>query len=937
MAISTAEKASVDGKFLRTTSGRFLVRGVTYGTFAPDTDGRQFPAIDRVAADFAMMSRAGINTVRTYTSPDEPLLDEAARHGLHTMAGLPWTQHVAFLNDRRLIKEIRRSIMTQVQRLAHHPAILLFALGNEIPAGVVRWLGPRRVERFLRDLYDEAKAIAPDSLFTYVNYPPTEYLSLPFVDVVAFNVYLHDETDLKDYIARLHNVAGHRPLLLAEAGADSIREGAEGQAMLTAMQLRAAFAEGAAGAIAFAWTDEWWRGGSEVNDWAFGLVDRERRPKAALSAAADVFAQAPFSEAERVDWPTVSVVVCAYNASSTIGECLDSLERLTYPRYEIIVVDDGSQDSTADVVCAHEHVKLIRVPNGGLSVARNLGLGQATGEIVAYVDADVRVDQDWLTFLIRPFLESDVVAVGGPNVVPPDDSWVAQCVACAPGGPIHVLLDDRIAEHVPGCNLAVRREALLAIGGFNPIYLRAGDDVDVCWRLQAHGWQLGFAPAALVWHRHRDSVKAFWRQQVGYGEGQAWLIPHHPEKFVGRKIRWRGCIYSALPFVRSQSQRRVNTGVWGTAAFPSVYRQKHPYPLAFLPHSVRWQVCAAALIASGAIAAFFGETTTARALVAAGVSGIADTIALCIQCALASDIAAVPPLAGRSRVFSRVVQRALIAWLHMLQPFARATGEIRGWLSPPPVTSDAGAHRQSQLRHRVADWWAATCLWAGRVDESLLWSERWVSADGLLTSIIERLRRARFAHIEFDEGWQHHFDISVGVGRSVWLDLRLLVEEHEGGKCLVRIARRLRPRRMVIVAGTLLAIWILLPYFASGLVNANSFGRVGWLVGVTLIATGVWRTQRTIGMVERAVSESVEELHLLPLEVRSMARIPVTRTTSVVDVMYDPPVWHVKTTPVPRSPKLDKLPTPNAMLTAPSPRGRRQGNVTSRSSASIRR
>jgi hypothetical protein len=218
-----------------------------------------------------------------------------------------------------------------------------------------------------------------------------------------------------------------------------------------------------------------------------------------------------------------------------------------------------------------------------------------------------------------------------------------------------------------------------------------------------------------------------------------------------------------------------------------------------------------------------------------------------------------------------------------------------------------------------------------------LWSERWVSADGLLTSIIERLRRARFAHIEFDEGWQHHFDISVGVGRSVWLDLRLLVEEHEGGKCLVRIARRLRPRRMVIVAGTLLAIWILLPYFASGLVNANSFGRVGWLVGVTLIATGVWRTQRTIGMVERAVSESVEELHLLPLEVRSMARIPVTRTTSVVDVMYDPPVWHVKTTPVPRSPKLDKLPTPNAMLTAPSPRGRRQGNVTSRSSASIRR
>jgi hypothetical protein len=74
---------------------------------------------------------------------------------------------------------------------------------------------------------------------------------------------------------------------------------------------------------------------------------------------------------------------------------------------------------------------------------------------------------------------ADVVGSGGPNVVPPDDPRMAQCIARAPGGPTHVLLDDRMAEHVPGCNMAFRRDALLAIGGFNPIYLRAGDDVDV--------------------------------------------------------------------------------------------------------------------------------------------------------------------------------------------------------------------------------------------------------------------------------------------------------------------------------------------------------------------------------------------------------------------------------------------------------------------------
>ena len=112
-----------------------------------------------------------------------------------------------------------------------------------------------------------------------------------------------------------------------------------------------------------------------------------------------------------------------------------------------------------------------------------------------------------------------------------------------------------------------------AIGGFNPIYLRAGDDVDVCWRLQGAGGTIGFAPSALVWHHHRASVGAYWRQQVGYGEGEVWLQPHHPDKFVGSRIQWRGHVYSPLPFVavavRHARQRRAS----GAARpFPSVYR-----------------------------------------------------------------------------------------------------------------------------------------------------------------------------------------------------------------------------------------------------------------------------------------------------------------------------------------------------------------------------
>src|SRR5439155_22061840 len=327
------------------------------------------------------------------------------------------------------------------------------------------------------------------------------------------------EPELRAYIARLQHIAGHKPLLLAEAGADSIREGESGQAEITAMHIRVAFEEGACGAVAFAWTDEWWRGGHPVVDWSFGLVDRDRHLKPAAAAVSAAFADAPFPAGVQRTWPRVSVVVCAYNAADTIDDCLSALERLTYPDYEIIVVNDGSRDRTGEIARQHPRVRVITTPNTGLSAARNVGLAEATGQIVAYTDADTRADRDWLTYLVQPFLTSDVVGSGGPNVVPPDDPPMAQCIARAPGAPTHVLLDDRIAEHVPGCNMAFRRDALIAIGGFNPVYLRAGDDVDVCWRLQARGWKIGFAPSALVWHHHRTSVKAYWRQQVGYGEG----------------------------------------------------------------------------------------------------------------------------------------------------------------------------------------------------------------------------------------------------------------------------------------------------------------------------------------------------------------------------------------------------------------------------------
>ena len=368
---ASGARIETDGKFLRAGDERFLVKGVTYGTFAPDAEGYQFPPMRQIAEDFRLMAGLGLNTVRVYTPPRRDLLDEAARHGLRVMVGLPWSQHVAFLDDRSLRQDIRREVIGRVRELGDHPAVLMFALGNEIPPGVVRWHGRLHVERFLRRLYDGAKTASPDSLFTYVNFPPTEFLDLSCFDVCAFNVYLHRETELRAYLARLQHVAGHQPLLIAEAGADSIREGEAGQAAITAAHVRVAFEEGCCGAMAFGWTDEWWRGGHNVDDWR-SLVTRERRPKPARAAAASTFADASFSPKPAPGGRACRLWSARIRCEATLEDCLSSLERPHLSRLR-----DHSGQRRLEIARARLLMLTARprvdTPNAGLSAARNAG------------------------------------------------------------------------------------------------------------------------------------------------------------------------------------------------------------------------------------------------------------------------------------------------------------------------------------------------------------------------------------------------------------------------------------------------------------------------------------------------------------------------------------------------------------------------------------
>src|SRR5207248_203982 len=117
--------------------------------------------------------------------------------------------------------------------------------------------------------------------------------------------------------------------------------------------------------------------------------------------------------------------------------------------------------------------------------------------------------------LVTQMEEQGAAGCGGPNLCPPADPETAQRVSCSPGNPVHVLLDSETAEHIPGCNMAFRRAELQAVGGFNPVYTAAGDDVDICWKVSERGEKLAFSPAAIVWHHRRGTVEAYMRQQRG--------------------------------------------------------------------------------------------------------------------------------------------------------------------------------------------------------------------------------------------------------------------------------------------------------------------------------------------------------------------------------------------------------------------------------------
>ncbi|HWD18824.1 MAG TPA: glycosyltransferase [Verrucomicrobiae bacterium] len=755
---SASLRPMVSGKFFRVDGKKFYPKGVTYGPFAPNRAGEPFCEPEQTARDFDLIARLGANLLRVYYAPPRWALDLAQARGLKVLIDIPWSKHLCFLDSPALRRDACETVRTAVKACARHPAVFAYSVVNEISPDVARWSGGAAVAEFLDSLVDVAKEVDPECLCTFGNYPPTEFLRPENIDFLCFNVYLHQQRAFENYLARLQMIADDKPLLLGEIGIDSLREGEGSKSVMLDWQIESAFRGGVAGMVVYSFTDEWHRNGREVLDWQFGLTTRSREPKQSFAAVERKFGEAPHFALSR--WPKISVVVACYNAARTLQPCLDSLRALHYPDYEVIVVDDGSTDITEQVTSLYPDFRCLRQTHQGLSVARNTGIAAAEGEIIAFTDADCRPDEDWLHYAVGDLLKSPYVGMGGHNFLPPDDSAVAAAVAVSPGGPAHVMLTDRQAEHIPGCNMIFYKWALEEIGGFDPIFHRAGDDVDVCWRLQQKGYKIGFSPPGFVWHYRRSTIGAYVAQQRGYGEAEAMLVRRHPEYFnVLGASAWQGRIYTPSKFGLTVRRPIIYHGIFATGFFQSVY-QSQPAMAVMLWTSLEYHAVVNLPLLALSI--------PFRALAPLALMSVLTSLGVCVVAAAQAEL-------PRSR--RRWWSRPLVAMLFFLQPIVRGWARYQGRLSLGPTPPGASESLESLA---LQD--------SGSLDHVEYWAEQGMDRVTFVRRIIDTLEKQGW-EIKVDAGWSD-FDVEILGSRWAGLQLATVSEPHADGKQLLRCRLR---------------------------------------------------------------------------------------------------------------------------------------------------
>jgi len=481
------------------------------------------------------LAAAHVNTLILSEAQTENVLGVAGQAGLGAMVEIAIDAHelTAPKQARTTIARVGKAM----KLLRGYPALMGILIDCPIHAETISRIALSALRSSLDVIVRDARESNDRLLVTFKRYAGAPHVSIAGEDFSYFHAASIDEAAIESSIRAMHDCAGAKPLVI-EFG-----EGFPGQADVVAL----AFGLGAAGVVATAMRPAAPPGWQNVRMLSAG----ELLPFTHLGGTA-----VPLPAVT----PMISVVVTALDDGGTLAACLKSIERLRYPNFEVIVIDEGTGDRTGEVATidlSADHsfdtpsflgkgpgvrfpgVRLIRGKVGGLP---NEALRAARGDLIAFTRADCIVDADWLSLAVHKVGERGFDGCCGPIYQAQEELGFTSRVAAALelSGARTDRIDDAQIDIRIMRNLVVRKSSLIAAVGTSARSIKGRGDRDLPALMVVGGLKLGWCPAGLVWRGGRPTIGEFFRNRIAQGHSEAILALDHASRFGGSERPHRG-------------------------------------------------------------------------------------------------------------------------------------------------------------------------------------------------------------------------------------------------------------------------------------------------------------------------------------------------------------------------------------------------------------
>jgi GT2 family glycosyltransferase len=234
-----------------------------------------------------------------------------------------------------------------------------------------------------------------------------------------------------------------------------------------------------------------------------------------------------------IETDSVSIIVPTFNGGSRVASCIEALLQQDPARKsEILVVDDGSTDNTAEVVRAYPCVRLITQVNSGPAAARNRGALEAHGTVILFTDDDCVPMPEWLEAMLEAFRDPEVVAVKGVYRTH-QKQLAARFVQIEYEDRYRLMAGLSTIDFVDTYSAAFRRDRFLEMTGYDTSFpVACAEDVELSYRMSARGWKMKFAPRAIVYHRHPTTFWAYLRKKYKFAFWRVLAVRKNPRKAV---------------------------------------------------------------------------------------------------------------------------------------------------------------------------------------------------------------------------------------------------------------------------------------------------------------------------------------------------------------------------------------------------------------------